>query len=104
MTRFDFLDAKQSVRKLRRAPNGSARFNLCWIQAGRCSILPGMIRRQAGHDWLLISQVDHAYLAAEIASAWTVGDSSSLPMRELLIPAIRDHDEGSRDTARKRAG
>ena len=56
-----------------------------------------MIRRDAGDDWLLISQIDHAHLAAEIASAWGNDDVDPLPMADLLVPAIRDHDDGWRD-------
>lgn len=55
-----------------------------------------MIRRDAGDDWLLISQIDHAHLAAEIASVWGNDDIEPLPMADLLVPAIRDHDEGWR--------
>ena len=53
-----------------------------------------MIRRDDGGDWLLISQVDHAHLAAEVAAAWGNSDVASLPVPEMLVPAIRDHDNG----------
>lgn len=56
-----------------------------------------MIRRDDGNDWLLISQVDHAHLAAEIARVWGNESVPALPLPGLLIPAIRDHDEGWRD-------
>jgi hypothetical protein len=56
-------------------------------------ILP-MIRRDAGDDWLLISQVDHARIAAEIAEAWGNEPFASLPSRDLLVHAIRHHDDG----------
>ena len=53
-----------------------------------------MIRRDDGNDWLLISQVDHAHLAAEIAAAWGNDDVRALPACDLLIPAIHFHDSG----------
>ena len=56
-----------------------------------------MIRREAGENWLLISQVDHAHLAAEMATAW---ETPALPEPDGLLPAIRDHDEGWREWER----
>lgn len=56
-----------------------------------------MIHRAYSSNWLLISQVDHAHLAAQLAERWGNDDVPRLPMREELIPAIRDHDEGWRD-------
>ena len=56
-----------------------------------------MIRRDDGDDWLLMSQVDHAHLASEIAAVWGNDVVASLPVPDLLVPAIRDHDEGWRD-------
>jgi len=56
-----------------------------------------MIRRDDGNDWLLISQVDHAHLAAEIAEALGNENMPALPLPDLLIPAIREHDEGWRE-------
>jgi hypothetical protein len=53
-----------------------------------------MIRRDAGDDWLLISQVEHARIAAEVAEAWGNDQVAPLPSRELLIHAIRHHDDG----------
>ena len=53
-----------------------------------------MIRRDAGDDWLLISQVEHARIAAEMAEAWGNEQFPPLPSRDLLIHAIRHHDDG----------
>ena len=52
-----------------------------------------MIRRAEGSRWLLISQVDHAALAAEIAAAWR---EPALPpgLEELFLQAVRHHDAG----------
>lgn len=58
-----------------------------------------MIRRDDGENWLLIEQTEHARLAAEIAAAWGNGVVSPLPVRDLLIPAIRHHDDGWQDWA-----
>lgn len=52
-----------------------------------------MIRRTDGNDWLLISQIDHAHLAGELASVWG-GAAASLPDSAELLPAIRGHDDG----------
>jgi hypothetical protein len=59
-----------------------------------------MIRRDDGNDWLLFSQVDHAHLAAEIAQVWGNDDVPAIPLPPLLIPAVRDHDEGWREWER----
>ncbi len=56
-----------------------------------------MIRRNDGNDWLIISQVDHAHLAAEIATVWGNDVVPALPLPELLVPAIQDHDDGWRE-------
>ncbi|MBT4863827.1 MAG: DUF3891 family protein [Planctomycetaceae bacterium] len=59
-----------------------------------------MIRRDDGNDWLLFSQVDHAHLAAELAEVWGNDTVPAIPLPHLLIPAIRDHDEGWREWER----
>ncbi len=59
-----------------------------------------MIRRDGDVGWILISQVDHAHLAAEMAAVWGSGRTPGLPEPELLLPAIRDHDEGWREWER----
>lgn len=53
-----------------------------------------MIRRDDGEDWLLVSQVDHARIAAEIAEAWGNAAVPRLPLPDQLVPAVRDHDAG----------
>ena len=55
-----------------------------------------MIRRETQDGWVLISQVDHAHLAADLASAWGSEDVTPLPLTDWLVPAIRDHDAGWR--------
>lgn len=56
-----------------------------------------MLRRDSQGDWLLISQVDHAHLAAEIAVVWEHGSLASLPLREEFLAAVRHHDDGWRE-------
>lgn len=53
-----------------------------------------MIRRDAPDAWLLISQVEHARIAAEIAEAWGNDQTPPLPCRDELIAAVRHHDDG----------
>jgi hypothetical protein len=53
-----------------------------------------MIRRDDGNDWLLISQVEHARLAGEIAAAWGNDRVAPLPAHDLLMHAIAHHDDG----------
>jgi hypothetical protein len=53
-----------------------------------------MIRRDADGQWLLISQVDHARVAADIAALWGNSAVAGLPMPDELVPALRDHDAG----------
>jgi hypothetical protein len=55
-----------------------------------------MIRRETADGWLLISQVDHAQLAGDLAAAWGNDRVPGLPLAEWLVPAVRDHDEGWR--------
>lgn len=55
-----------------------------------------MIRRETADGWLLISQVDHARLAGDLAAAWGNDRVPGLPLAEWLVPAVRDHDEGWR--------
>lgn len=52
-----------------------------------------MIVRPAGDAWLLISQVQHARLAAEIARNWHLPDELS-GLRECFLFAVAYHDEG----------
>jgi hypothetical protein len=58
-----------------------------------------MIRRDDQNDWLLIRQVEHARLSAEIAAVWGNESVEPLPVPELLLPAIHDHDVGWKEWA-----
>jgi hypothetical protein len=56
-----------------------------------------MIRRDArtvdgSPIWVLVSQVDHAHLAGELANDWR----EELPCRDVLLPTIDRHDDGWR--------
>lgn len=53
-----------------------------------------MIRRESDRSWLVISQIDHARIAGEIAAAWGSEELGPLPLPELLVPAILHHDDG----------
>jgi hypothetical protein len=53
-----------------------------------------MIRREHGRDWLLISQVEHARLAGELAEAWNFNGGRMVAVRDELVQAVRQHDEG----------
>ncbi len=54
-----------------------------------------MIRRNAADDWLLLSQIDHAVLSADLAAAWTDEVTAfALPAPDWLLYAIRHHDDG----------
>ena len=56
-----------------------------------------MIRRDEGEDWLIVSQIDHAQLAAELAKTWRHCVAASWGISELLFYAVRKHDDGWRD-------
>lgn len=57
-----------------------------------------MIRREELHggraSWILISQVDHAHLAADLAEHFGAGGVLPLVEPEQLLPAVRHHDDG----------
>jgi hypothetical protein len=53
-----------------------------------------MIRRDDGNDWLLIRQVEHARLAAQVAAVWGNDTCSGLPRADLLVWVIDHHDDG----------
>lgn len=53
-----------------------------------------MIRRNQGNDWLLISQLEHARIAAELAEAWNDAELIHFPHRAELLSAVRHHDDG----------
>ncbi len=55
-----------------------------------------MIRRDDGDDWLILSQMEHARVAAELARVWCFGSSSTVGATDLLLSAVHDHDEGWR--------
>ena len=56
-----------------------------------------MIRREDGSDWLILSQVDHAWLAAELAKVWRHCGAASWGISELLFQTVLKHDDGWRD-------
>lgn len=53
-----------------------------------------MIRRDDHDHWYLIPQIEHARLAAEVARHWGNDDTPPLPLAELLVQAVRHHDDG----------
>lgn len=56
-----------------------------------------MIRRDTDNLWLLISQLEHARIAAELAEAWNDPELVDFPRRSELLSAIRHHDDGWAD-------
>ncbi|GIW70653.1 MAG: hypothetical protein KatS3mg102_0195 [Planctomycetota bacterium] len=50
-----------------------------------------MIRREAGEDWLLIAQPEHARMAGVLAQAWALGGERPSPG---AIYAAAHHDDG----------
>ena len=53
-----------------------------------------MIVRNEGERLLLITQPDHARLAADIAAAWDADGFATNPRRPILLLATREHDNG----------
>jgi hypothetical protein len=53
-----------------------------------------MIIRRHGKDLLLITQADHAALAADIVSRWTADGFPANPRRDVILLAAREHDNG----------
>lgn len=58
-----------------------------------------MIRRDVqaadgSHQWLLISQVEHAHISYELACDWGWGEVAPLEPRDELLAAILHHDDG----------
>ena len=54
-----------------------------------------MIRRADGAEaWILISQIDHAQLAARLAAHWRGPAADQLEPRLELLAAIEHHDDG----------
>lgn len=56
-----------------------------------------MIRREDGNDWLLIPQIEHAHLAADIAARWGNDQVPAFPHAEQLVSAVLHHDDGWRE-------
>lgn len=59
-----------------------------------------MIVRSHGPDLLLITQPDHAALAARVAEAWTADGFPVRPRRATVLLAIAEHDNGWREPDR----
>lgn len=57
-----------------------------------------MIVTRAGADLRLITQVDHARVAAEILSLWRADGLPAHPRRDDLLFAVREHDNGWQET------
>ncbi len=53
-----------------------------------------MIRRPSGSDWLVVEQIEHARLAAQVARAWGNNAVASLPADADLEWGIAHHDDG----------
>ena len=61
-------------------------------------MLQAMIVVREGAELVLITQPDHARFAAELLSLWRSPEMSEHPRRDLLIEAVREHDNGWRET------
>ena len=53
-----------------------------------------MIIRQDGDHLLMITQPDHARLAAEVMHAWQADGLADHPRRDMILTAVREHDNG----------
>jgi hypothetical protein len=53
-----------------------------------------MIIRPSAGSQLFITQPDHATLAAAIMSAWRADELDTHPRRDVILRAVRDHDDG----------
>ena len=60
--------------------------------------MAGMIVAAEGSELLVITQNDHAHLAAEILSLWRSDGLPDHPRRADLLFAVREHDNGWRET------
>lgn len=60
-----------------------------------------MIVRSAEYETLLITQPDHAALAATIVSAWRRDGLPESPRRDEIVTAAREHDNGWEDEDRE---
>jgi Protein of unknown function (DUF3891) len=56
-----------------------------------------MILRPSGSSQLLITQPDHAALAAHIMNEWRAGGFADAPRRSDILQAIAEHDNGWRE-------
>src|SRR3954453_21006754 len=56
-----------------------------------------MIIQPGGSTQLLITQPDHAALAAAIVRQWTSGEFEESPRRSDILRAIAEHDNGWRE-------
>lgn len=65
-----------------------------WSPFGRGGTLADMIRRDAGGQYFLITQTDHAALAGQLASHFGGGRFVPPVPRELVLTAISQHDAG----------
>lgn len=57
-----------------------------------------MIVSEDGDRQLLVTQPDHAHFAAELLSLWRSGGLPAHPRRAELLFAVREHDNGWRET------
>lgn len=57
-----------------------------------------MIVSEDGDNWLLITQPDHAHFSAELLSLFRTGGLPEHPQRAELLFAVREHDNGWRET------
>jgi hypothetical protein len=57
-----------------------------------------MIVRRDGHDWLVMTQPDHAALAGDLMEAWRADGLPDRPTRARVLRALREHDDGWRET------
>ena len=59
-----------------------------------------MILRGTGRTRLCITQPDHAALAGRIMAAWRADGFGESPRREVILLAVREHDNGWREADR----
>jgi hypothetical protein len=59
-----------------------------------------MIVRPAGSSLLLVTQPDHAALAARLVQPWTADGLPDSPLRQTILRAIEEHDNGWREVDR----
>ncbi len=64
---------------------------------GGCTLPRGMIVVEESDGLVLITQPDHARFAAQLLALWRTGELRHHPRRELLIAAVREHDNGWRE-------